>query len=47
MPLLISRVDSTQDTAGGHLALEKGSQDTHATLRAWVESVRLELLESP
>ena len=35
------------ETAGGHLALERGGQEVQTQLRAWIDDVTLELLEAP
>lgn len=40
-------LETTTDTAGGHLALEKGTKETAVTLDAWLDDVELELLEAP
>lgn len=40
-------VETTMDTAGGHLALEKGGLDPKVTVTLRLDDVRLELLESP
>jgi hypothetical protein len=35
------------ETAGGHLALERGGKDIQTRIRAWIDDVQLELLEAP
>jgi len=35
------------ETAGGHLALERGGKDFQTQLKAWIDDVALELLETP
>lgn len=44
---LTCTLETTLDTAGGHLALEKGGKDTAVEISAWIDQVQLELLESP
>lgn len=44
---LTGTLETTLDTGGGHLALEKGGNDTAVEIRAWIDQVQLELLESP
>ena len=35
------------DTAGGHLALERGGMEIQTRINAWIDDVELELLEAP
>ena len=35
------------ETAGGHLALERGGNDVQTQISAWIDDVQLELLEAP
>jgi hypothetical protein len=35
------------ETAGGHLALERGSKETSTRITAWIDDVQLDLMESP
>ena len=35
------------ETAGGHLALERGGKDHRTQIKAWIDDVQLELLEAP
>jgi hypothetical protein len=44
---LVGTFETTLDTAGGHLALEKGTKETAVSLKAWLDDVQLELLEAP
>lgn len=39
--------ETTAETAGGHLALERGGKDASIRIRAWIDAVELELLEAP
>lgn len=39
--------ETSLETAGGHLALERGSNDTATRIDLWFDDVRLELLEAP
>jgi hypothetical protein len=39
--------ETSLETAGGHLALERGSNDTPTRIDLWLDSVQLELLEAP
>ncbi len=39
--------ETTFETAGGHLALERGSNDITTRIDLWLDSVELELLEAP
>jgi len=39
--------ETSLETAGGHLALERGSNDTATRIDLWLDDVRLELLEAP
>ncbi|MDH7569051.1 MAG: DUF4832 domain-containing protein [Armatimonadota bacterium] len=45
--LLQGYVETTPDTAGGHLAIEKGNLGAKARITLRLDDVRLELLESP
>ena len=40
-------IETPLDTAGGHLALERGGKETQTQIQAWIDDVQLELLESP
>jgi hypothetical protein len=40
-------VETTLETAGGHIALERGSHDTATRVDLWLDNVQLELLEAP
>jgi hypothetical protein len=44
---LIAMVETTPNTAGGHLAIEKGTLEGRITATIRLDDVRLELLESP
>ena len=44
---LESTVETSMETAGGHLALERGSNDTVTRIDLWLDNVQLELLEAP
>jgi|SRR5579871_2900933 len=44
---LIAYVETTPETAGGQLAIEKGSLEAHIGVTLQLDDVRLELLESP
>ncbi|NOX54665.1 MAG: DUF4832 domain-containing protein [Planctomycetes bacterium] len=44
---LVAVFETPPNTAGGHFALEKGEKETPITIRAWLDDVRLELLEGP
>jgi len=35
------------ETAGGHLALERGGKDVQTRIQAWIDDIQLELLEAP
>jgi len=35
------------ETAGGHLALERGSKDVQTRIKVWIDDVELTLLEAP
>ena len=35
------------ETAGGHLALERGNKDVQTRIKAWIDDVELKLLEAP
>jgi hypothetical protein len=35
------------ETAGGHLALERGGREVQTQIRAWIDEIQLELLEAP
>jgi len=39
--------ETSLETAGGHLALERGSNDTATRIDLWLDKVQLELLEAP
>ena len=39
--------ETTMETAGGHLSIEKGGFETRVTATIRLDDVRLELLESP
>jgi hypothetical protein len=39
--------ETTTETAGGHLAIEKGGREEAVTVRLRIDDVKLELLESP
>ena len=39
--------ETTMETAGGHLSIEKGGFETKVTATIRLDDVRLELLESP
>jgi hypothetical protein len=40
-------VETTLETAGGHIALERGSHDAATRIDLWLDDVQLELLEAP
>jgi hypothetical protein len=44
---LVALVETTPNTAGGHLAIEKGTLEGRITATLRLDDVRLELLESP
>ena len=44
---LVALVETTPNTAGGHLAIEKGALEGSITATIRLDDVRLELLESP
>jgi hypothetical protein len=44
---LVALVETSTDTAGGHLAIEKGALEARLDVTLRVDEVRLELLESP
>ena len=44
---LEATVETSMETAGGHLALERGSNDTATRIDLWLDNVQLELLEAP
>jgi len=44
---LEAAVETSLETAGGHLALERGSNDTATRVDLWLDNVQLELLEAP
>ena len=44
---LTCTLETTLDTAGGHLALEKGGKEAAVEIDAWLDDVQLELLEAP
>jgi hypothetical protein len=44
---LEAAVETSLETAGGHLALERGSNDTATRIDLWLDNVQLELLEAP
>ncbi|MCC6446608.1 MAG: hypothetical protein IT210_24535 [Armatimonadetes bacterium] len=44
---LTAYAETTPDTAGGHLAVEKGSLEARSRVLLWLDDVELELLESP
>jgi len=39
--------ETSLETAGGHLALERGTNDTATRIDLWLDNVQLELLEAP
>ncbi len=39
--------ETSLETAGGHLALERGSNDAATSIDLWLDDVQLELLEAP
>jgi hypothetical protein len=39
--------ETSLETAGGHLALERGSNDVPTRIDLWLDDVQLELLEAP
>ena len=44
---LVAFVETTPNTAGGHLAIEKGAREGHFDTSLGLDDVSLELLESP
>ena len=44
---LESVFETPLETAGGHLALERGAKEARTQIVAWLDDVRLELLEAP
>ena len=44
---LEATVETSMETAGGHLALERGSNDTATRIDLWLDNVQIELLEAP
>jgi hypothetical protein len=44
---LQATLETSLDTAGGHLALERGSNDATTDIDLWLDDVQLELLEAP
>lgn len=44
---LEATVETSLETAGGHIALERGSNDTATRIDLWLDTVQLELLEAP
>ena len=44
---LEATLETPLETAAGHLALERGEKETETQLEAWIDDVRLELLEAP
>ena len=44
---LAGTFETPLETAGGHLALERGGKDVQTRIRAWIDDVELELLEAP
>jgi hypothetical protein len=44
---LEATLETSLDTAGGHLALERGSNDAATRIDLWLDNVELELLEAP
>jgi len=44
---LEATIETSLETAGGHLALERGSNDTATRIDLWLDDVQLELLEAP
>ncbi|MHC4330096.1 MAG: DUF4832 domain-containing protein [Planctomycetota bacterium] len=44
---LEAMVETSLETAGGHLALERGSNDMTTHIDLWLDNVQLELLEAP
>lgn len=44
---LVALVETTPNTVGGHLAIEKGSLEAHIHAAIRLDDVRRELLESP
>lgn len=44
---LANTLETSLETAGGHLALERGSHDTATCIDLWLDHVQLELLEAP
>ena len=39
--------ETSLETAGGHLALERGTNDTATRIDLWLDDVQIELLEAP
>jgi hypothetical protein len=44
---LEATLETSLETAGGHLALERGSNDTATRIDLWLDGVQVELLEAP
>jgi len=44
---LEAALETSLETVDGHLALERGSNDTATRIDLWLDDVRLELLEAP
>ena len=44
---LATTLETSLETAGGHLALERGSHNTGTRIDLWLDNVQLELLEAP
>jgi len=44
---LEATVETLAETAGGHLALERGTHDAATRIELWLDDVQLELLEAP
>jgi hypothetical protein len=40
-------IETSPETAGGHLALERGTNDTATRIDLWLDNIQLELLEAP
>jgi hypothetical protein len=40
-------LETPLETATGHLALERGDQEIQTRIQAWIDDVKLELLEAP
>ena len=40
-------LETPLETATGHLALERGGQEIQTQIQAWIDDVKLELLEAP